>query len=1371
MHKPNKITTSKYTPLTFLPLNLYYQFTKYNNLFFLITLILLCVPEVSPFTPYMYMLAFVFIISISVIKDALEDRKRHMQDEIINGKEVIIVVRGDACEIHAYGSDIKSSESDKVNLDKTNENHMNDSVKDVNNTKSMTNINDELDLNTKPEQQDTNKVQVNCDDNKNTSNFNKDKLTNKPNNDADILSINSLDDSKKKEENFRVVIKRVEDIKCGDVVVIREHGEVPADVILIGSKGFNGECRKYCFIETSNLDGENNLKRKNVALSDEDCDCERKRSINMNRKKNIKQNLSHKNIYATNQGASFNSIATVNSVILRDNNDEDISLSKCDIKRLRKIKSFTVQETGELLNDIKCIITTNTSDVIQNDKNVLLKGSRLKNTVRVLGLVVSVGTNTKQSKNLAIQELGISLFEKRLNRSFAYIFIGYYILLTLLSILTSLFIKRDDIEYLYLNTYRSKYALYLTGTNYILFSFLIPISLFVTIEIARVFMSTYIKHDNSMKSDGVNTNCRNSNVLEDIGMIDHILTDKTGTLTNNEMTLKYIHLQGNDALIPSKNITLKNDDDKSKTDIENNKEQNNNKFETKDNNYNNSDSKHEINSLNKNDKVFNNGLTQNQKDIENENIKNLQIKNNTELTLNKDNLNKIRRRKQDNNSKTEYSKNKEIINKENITKKQLSQEDLFYLALLTCNSAERFNERYEGPSQDEICILEGIKNIGEIMQRKENTLRIKYKEKEIEVPILMCLDFTSKRQRMTIVTEIENKYYLFTKGSDAKVLKNIRDTKNIKQKINDNSEFRSLVVGYKELDEINYVKTKYDSIGLMHRNDKIEEIFKDLEKDLKYLGCTFVEDTLQEGIKDCINDFLKAGIKVWMVTGDKKETATSCGILCGIKPEGKVADKNKDTVENKSIDNKSNVKSTDNGNVRLNNNNNGKSTDNGNGKSTDNSNVITTDNGNVRLNNNSNAKSTDNKSNVKSTDNINAITTDNGNVKSTDNSNVITSDNSNAITTDNSNTKSTDNKINVKSNNINSNEQETFNNSESHSTLSSRGSSNSFYDEMNCDVLSAEEILKKLEKNEVLSGRAIIYRASPEQKSKIAKILVSKDNNVLAIGDGNNDVMMLQSSNIGVGIIGKEGTQASLSADFSVPSFYCLKKLLFVHGRYNYMRFSKLVVNSFYKNLLLIFTQFFYNFFNGYSGRPVFNFFFLNYFNVLFTSLIPFYVSLFDKDVSEDVLMQEPNRYKEARRYFNTKSIIYNISLALLKSGIIFWSVYFMFVKIDFTKGNGFIGGYAAMNNYFSLIVFSTILVRQIRMVGFYNIFFYISTAITIILYFVVIFGIQEFSEKTKNSSFHLFSMPVFYFSFMALFGIIIFIDFIYDITHKRLIQ
>ena len=120
----------------------------------------------------------------------------------------------------------------------------------------------------------------------------------------------------------------------------------------------------------------------------------------------------------------------------------------------------------------------------------------------------------------------------------------------------------------------------------------------------------------------------------------------------------------------------------------------------------------------------------------------------------------------------------------------------------------------------------------------------------------------------------------------------------------------------------------------------------------------------------------------------------------------------------------------------------------------------------------------------------------------------------------------------------------------------------------------------------LLCKAVVCCRVSPIQKALVVKLV--KDNVeesvTLAIGDGANDVSMIQSAQVGVGISGLEGLQAARNADFSISQFRFLRKLLLVHGGWAYSRMSKIILLCFYKNITLYMIQLWYATQNGYSG-------------------------------------------------------------------------------------------------------------------------------------------------------------------------------------------
>ncbi|XP_057508685.1 LOW QUALITY PROTEIN: phospholipid-transporting ATPase 2-like [Actinidia eriantha] len=170
----------------------------------------------------------------------------------------------------------------------------------------------------------------------------------------------------------------------------------------------------------------------------------------------------------------------------------------------------------------------------------------------------------------------------------------------------------------------------------------------------------------------------------------------------------------------------------------------------------------------------------------------------------------------------------------------------------------------------------------------------------------------------------------------------------------------------------------------------------------------------------------------------------------------------------------------------------------------------------------------------------------------------------------------------------------------------------------------------------LLSRTAICCRVTPSQKAQLVELVKSCDYKTLAIGDGGNDVRMIQEADIGVGISGREGLQAARAADYSIGKFRFLKRLILVHGRYSYNRSAFLSQYSFYKSLLICFIQIFFSFISGISGTSLFNSVSLMAYNVFYTS-IPVLVSVLDKDLSETTVMKHPQIlfYCQAGRLLN----------------------------------------------------------------------------------------------------------------------------------------
>jgi len=196
----------------------------------------------------------------------------------------------------------------------------------------------------------------------------------------------------------------------------------------------------------------------------------------------------------------------------------------------------------------------------------------------------------------------------------------------------------------------------------------------------------------------------------------------------------------------------------------------------------------------------------------------------------------------------------------------------------------------------------------------------------------------------------------------------------------------------------------------------------------------------------------------------------------------------------------------------------------------------------------------------------------------------------------------------------------------------------------------------------------VVCRADPIQKAGVVTLVKKGTKKVcLAIGDGANDISMLQAAHVGVGIYGKEGTQAARTADFAIHNFQHLPRLLAVHGRYNLLRNSLMFEYSFYKNIALIGPQVWFSVFSFFSAQTFFDDWLMSWYNQLINGLPPIAMSLFEKDLREDVLLKNPQVYRELRdgMYFTWKSFGRWMLSALWGSLIIYFASFLVYPVLE----------------------------------------------------------------------------------------------------------
>ncbi|XP_036709070.1 probable phospholipid-transporting ATPase VD isoform X1 [Balaenoptera musculus] len=204
----------------------------------------------------------------------------------------------------------------------------------------------------------------------------------------------------------------------------------------------------------------------------------------------------------------------------------------------------------------------------------------------------------------------------------------------------------------------------------------------------------------------------------------------------------------------------------------------------------------------------------------------------------------------------------------------------------------------------------------------------------------------------------------------------------------------------------------------------------------------------------------------------------------------------------------------------------------------------------------------------------------------------------------------------------------------------------------------------------------VCCRATPLQKSEVVKLVRSHLRVMtLAIGDGANDVSMIQVADVGIGISGQEGMQAVMASDFAISQFKHLSKLLLVHGHWCYTRLSNMILYFFYKNVAYVNLLFWYQFFCGFSGTSMTDYWVLIFFNLLFTSAPPVIYGVLEKDVSAETLMRLPELYRNGQKSEAYLPLTFWITLldAFYQSLVCFFVPYYTYQGSDidiFTFGN-----------------------------------------------------------------------------------------------------